>query len=131
MRHLLTFAPFYIGTLINGGTFHSDRIYPLGDLLCKDIVDCFPFEDPIVVMKITGQTIREALENGVSEYPEQSYKFPPVSHIRFTFDASAPAIQRVRKVMMKGEALDLEKKYTITTRALIAAGKGTRGTLSV
>lgn len=82
-------------------------------------------------MKVTGQTIKEALENGVSEYPEQSYKFLQVSHISFTFDASAPAMQRVREVMMKGEALDLEKKYTIATRALIASGKDTRGTLSV
>jgi len=82
-------------------------------------------------MKVTGQAIKEALENGVSEYPEQSYKFPQVSHITFSFDANAPPMQRVREVMMKGEALDLEKEYTIATRAHLAAGKGTNYKLSV
>lgn len=127
---MLTPFVLCVGALINGGTFNGDKIYPPGDLLCKDIVNCFPFEDPIVVMKVTGKAIKEALENGVSEYPEQSYKFPQVSHITFSFDASAPPMQRVREVTLSGETLDLEKKYTIATRALIGAGKGTRDTQS-
>lgn len=114
-----------VGALINGGTFHGNKIYPPGKLLCKDIVDCFPFEDPIVVMKVAGKAIKEALENGVSDYPAKSYKFPQVSHITFSFDAHARAMERVREVRVKDEALDMEKEYTIATRAHIAAGKGT------
>lgn len=51
------------------GTIRGDQIYPPGVLRLKDLMDCFPFEDPVVVVKVTGKAILEALENGVSSYP--------------------------------------------------------------
>ena len=51
------------------GTIRGDQIYPPGVLRLKDLMDCFPFEDPVVVIKVTGNAILEALENGVSSYP--------------------------------------------------------------
>ena len=75
-------------------------------------------------MKVTGKAIHEALENGVSEYPEKSAKFPQVSHITFSFDAQAPPYKRVRDVTVKKEPIDMEREYHIATRAHIASGKG-------
>ena len=111
--------------LINGGTFFGDRVYEPGTLYLKDIVNCFPFEDPIVVMRITGKALKEALENGVSDYPEPSPNFPQVSHITFTFDPSGNPGDRVRKVVACGKPLDMERKYSIATRSHMASGKGT------
>lgn len=54
---------------IANGESRGDQIYPPGVLKLRDIVNCFPFEDPVVVMKVTGQAIWDALENGVSNYP--------------------------------------------------------------
>ena len=51
------------------GTIRGDQIYPPGVLRLKDLMNCFPFEDPVVVIKVTGKAILEALENGVSSYP--------------------------------------------------------------
>ena len=109
--------------LINGGTFAGDQIYPSGRMKLKDIVNCFPFEDPIVVMKVSGQAIRDALENGVSKFPEQDSCFPHVSNIRFSFDPDAAVGNRVREISLGGNDLDLDKEYTMATRSHLAAGK--------
>jgi 5'-nucleotidase len=55
--------------IMASGTIRGDQIYPPGILKLRDLVNCFPFEDPVVVMKVTGQAIWDALENGVSNYP--------------------------------------------------------------
>lgn len=55
--------------IMAAGTIRGDQVYPPGVLKLRDIVNCFPFEDPVVVIKVTGKAILEALENGVSNYP--------------------------------------------------------------
>jgi len=47
----------------------GDQIYPPGVIKLGDIVNCFPFEDPILVIRVTGSSIVKALENGVSKLP--------------------------------------------------------------
>lgn len=55
--------------IMAAGTIRGDQIYPPGAVRVKDIVTCFPFEDPVVLLKAKGQAILDALENGVSLYP--------------------------------------------------------------
>lgn len=56
-------------TLMASGTIRGDQIYAPGPIRVKDVTDCFPFEDPVVVIKIKGEAVWDALENGVSMYP--------------------------------------------------------------
>lgn len=56
-------------TLMAAGTIRGDQIYAPGPLRVKDVTDCFPFEDPVVVIKVRGGAVWEALENGVGMYP--------------------------------------------------------------
>ena len=109
--------------LINGGTFMADKIFPSGRLIMRDIVDCFPFEDPIVVLQVSGQAIKEALENGVSKYPEPDSCFPHVSNICFTFDPDAEVGKRVSDVTIGSKQLDMHKDYSMATRSHLGAGK--------
>lgn len=108
--------------IVTGGTFKADKIFPSGQLLVKDIVDTFPFEDPVVVIKVSGKAIRESLENGVSKYPEPYVGFPQVSNIFFSFDPETEPGNRIQTIKLNGEVLDDEKKYTVATRALLAFG---------
>jgi 2',3'-cyclic-nucleotide 2'-phosphodiesterase (5'-nucleotidase family) len=55
--------------LMAAGTIRGDQIYPPGVIKVKDITTCFPFEDPVVVIRVTGKAIWDALENSVSLYP--------------------------------------------------------------
>ncbi|KAK3338724.1 hypothetical protein B0H65DRAFT_474530 [Neurospora tetraspora] len=109
--------------IMAAGTIRGDQIYPPGPIRVKDVTDCFPFEDPVVVIKVKGQAVWEALENGVSLYPALEGRFPQVSNIKFIFNPSLPSGQRVTNVEVGGEPIDLEKTYTMSTRGYMARGK--------
>ncbi|KAK5996813.1 Mannosylglucosyl-3-phosphoglycerate phosphatase-like protein [Cladobotryum mycophilum] len=109
--------------LVAGGTFRGDQIYPPGVLRIKDITACFPFEDPIVLMKIKGQAIRDALENGVSAYPKLEGRFPQVSGIAYEFDPTREPRDRITSLKIAGEPVDPERKYTMATRGYMGRGK--------
>ena len=54
-----------------------------------------PVPDKVVVIKITGKTFKEALENGVSEYPTFDGRWPCVSGVTFKFDPRMPKKERI------------------------------------
>ncbi|KAJ9137557.1 Trifunctional nucleotide phosphoesterase protein YfkN [Pleurostoma richardsiae] len=109
--------------LMAAGTIRGDQIYPPGPVRVKDITDCFPFEDPVVVLKVTGSDLREALENGVSTYPALEGRFPQVSNIKFSFDPSKPIGSRVLEVEVGGKPLDPDYVYVLATRGYMGRGK--------
>jgi 2',3'-cyclic-nucleotide 2'-phosphodiesterase (5'-nucleotidase family) len=83
-----------------GGTFRSDKIHGPGPITLGDILDIFPYEDPVVVIKVTGQQLWDALENSVSEYPKQEGRFPQLAGLRIEWNPSAEPGSRLRKVHM-------------------------------
>ncbi|KAF2726005.1 Metallo-dependent phosphatase [Polychaeton citri CBS 116435] len=109
--------------IMAGGTIRGDQIYPPGVLKVKDIMNCFPFEDPCVVVRVKGSDIVGALENGVSKYPALEGRFPQVSNISFTFDPSKPEGKRILDTQVGGEPVELERKYTLATRDYMVRGK--------
>ncbi|KAK4569394.1 hypothetical protein LTR86_003157 [Recurvomyces mirabilis] len=89
--------------LVAAGTIRGDQVYPPGVLRIKDILDCFPFEDPCVVISVKGSAIVAALENGVSKYP---------------------ALEGFHNnIKINGEVVQLEKEYTMATREYMVRGK--------
>jgi len=111
--------------IMASGTIRGDQIYPPGVLKLRDIVNCFPFEDPVVVLKVTGKQIFDALENGVSNYPALEGRFPQVSNIFFETDYSKPPQKRIGNVRIGGEPLDEAREYVLATRGYMGRGKGT------
>lgn len=129
--------------LMAAGTIRGDQVYAPGPIRVKDVTDCFPFEDPVIVMKVAGAALWDALENGVSLYPalegmstlrcvcvlgmpeadDATGRFPQVSNIQFTFDASKPPGQRIVEVEVCGTPLDRERVYTMATRGYMGRGK--------
>ena len=109
--------------IMAAGTIRGDQIYPPGLLKVRDIMNCFPFEDPCVVIKVKGKAILEALENSVSLYPALEGRFPQVSNIEFEFDPAKPPESRVKYVNIGNAPLDLEKLYVLVTRGYMARGK--------
>jgi 5'-nucleotidase len=89
------------------------------------LLHSFPFEDPVVVIKCTGQAILSALENSVCLYPALEGRFPQVSNIEFTFDQSKPPNSRivVKSVTVAGAPLDLTRIYKLATRGYMGRGK--------
>lgn len=110
--------------IMAAGTIRGDQIYPPGVLRLRDIVNCFPFEDPVVVLKVTGKQIWDALENGVSNYPALEGRFPQVSNIRFEVDYSQPPNSRILSVQIGEDPLHEKKEYVLATRGYMGRGKG-------
>jgi hypothetical protein len=109
--------------IMAGGTIRGDQVYPPGLLRLKDVLNCFPFEDPVVVIKVTGQDLVEALENGVSQLPALEGRFPQVSNITFEYTASSPPGSRINWVKVGDKSVDYKKQYTLATRGYMARGK--------
>ncbi|GAB1318380.1 hypothetical protein MFIFM68171_08590 [Madurella fahalii] len=109
--------------LMAAGTIRGDQIYPPGPIRIKDVTNCFPFEDPVVVIKASGRAIWDALENGVSLYPALEGRFPQVSNINFKFDPSRPVGSRIVSAEIGRSPLDMERSYVLATRGYMARGK--------
>lgn len=97
--------------LLNGGTLRADAVLPPGRLTRRDMAGLIPRDHPLVLLRIRGGDLLEALENGVSQHPRLEGRFPQVSGIAFAFDPSAPPMRRVQhsSVTVAGRPLDLER----------------------
>lgn len=109
--------------LMAAGTIRGDQIYPPGVLLLKDILNCFPFEDPVVVLRVKGQAILKALENSVCLVPALEGRFPQVSNIQFKFDPALSSGSRILWVKINNKPLELDREYTMATRGYMGRGK--------
>ena len=109
--------------LMAAGTIRGDQIYPPGVLLLKDVMNCFPFEDPVVVIKVKGKAVLEALENSVGTVPALEGRFPQVSNIKFAYNATLAPGSRVLWASIGDKPLDMEKDYTLATRGYMGRGK--------
>ncbi|UNI20523.1 hypothetical protein JDV02_006602 [Purpureocillium takamizusanense] len=109
--------------LMASGTIRGDQIYPPGAVRIKDIVTCFPFEDPVVLLRVKGQAIWDALENSVSTYPALEGRFPQVSRIEFEFDPRKERGKRLNWMKIGGEPCEPQRKYTLATRGYMGRGK--------
>ncbi|KAK5133564.1 hypothetical protein LTR08_007603 [Meristemomyces frigidus] len=109
--------------IIAAGTIRGDVVYPTGMLKVKDIMNCFPFEDPCVVIGVTGEAVVHALENGVSKYPALEGRFPQVSGISFVFDPAKAGGHRCSEVQIGGQPVEMEREYTLVTREYMVRGK--------
>ncbi|KAL4880622.1 hypothetical protein BJY04DRAFT_208026 [Aspergillus karnatakaensis] len=109
--------------MMAGGTIRGDQIYPPGVLRLRDILNCFPFEDPVVLLRLKGKALFDALENGVSQLPALEGRFTQVSNISFSFNPSAPPGSRINWAKVGGEPINFEQSYTLATRGYMARGK--------
>lgn len=108
--------------LQNGGSIRADRVIEPGELTLRDVIETLPFENYVVMLEVTGETLREALELSVSTVEEGHGRFLQVSGLSFSYDPSAPAGERVREVTVGGEELDPEQTYTLATNSFMADG---------
>jgi 5'-nucleotidase len=112
--------------LTNGGSIRADDVIPAGELTKRSVLSILPFGNPVVKIEITGETLRRALDHGVSQSAESGEpgRFPQVSGLRFTFDATRPVGSRVTEVTVGGKPLDDKKKYSLATSSFLAMDGG-------
>jgi len=81
-----------------------------------------PFQNTLSTFQVTGATMIEALENGVSEVEEGAGRFPQVAGLTFAFDVSKPAGERVSDVMVGGAPIEAETVYGVVSNNYVRNG---------
>jgi 5'-nucleotidase / UDP-sugar diphosphatase len=112
--------------IINGGSLRA----PLaaGPISVGDVMEVLPFGNTLSTFAITGTYILQALENGVSLYPEQSGRFPQVSGLRFEWNPGRPAGARITSAQVweveteRFRPLDPAAVYTVATNDFLRRG---------
>ena len=109
--------------LTNGGGIRGDTVHPAGTRITRKLLLTeLPFGNKTVTLGLTGGQVKEALENGVSQVENTKGRFPQVSGLAFSFDASKPPNSRITKITVGGAELDPGKTYTLATNDFLARG---------
>ncbi|KAB8126507.1 bifunctional metallophosphatase/5'-nucleotidase [Gracilibacillus oryzae] len=97
-----------------------------GPITIGEILTVMPFGNTLALMELKGPEIRAALEHSVSETPNESGGFLQVSGMKFTYDSTAAAGNKVQTVEVEqnGNYVELndEETYVIATNAFTAKG---------
>ncbi|MCY4178953.1 MAG: 5'-nucleotidase C-terminal domain-containing protein, partial [Litoreibacter sp.] len=98
-----------------------------GEVTMGEVLTVLPFQNTLSTFQVTGQTIIDALENGVSQIEEVKGRFPAVAGLKFTFDASvAPNEGRIQEVMVMENGaftpIDPAKTYGVVSNNYVRQG---------
>ena len=121
--------------LINGGGVRANLLK--GTITRQKIIDIMPFFNSVFLKEVTGQSILDALEFGVSQLPRSFAGFPQVSGITYDVNTSIASTvvtdqdgifirvgnkRRVSNVKINGESLIPEKKYNLSSSEFVLSG---------
>jgi 2',3'-cyclic-nucleotide 2'-phosphodiesterase (5'-nucleotidase family) len=88
----------------------------------RDIQSELPFGNKTILIEVSGADLRAALENGVSAIEDGGGRFPHVSGLTFSYDASKPAGERVVEVEVAGAPLDDAAMLKLATNDFMGKG---------
>uniref|UniRef100_UPI003567D14D 5'-nucleotidase C-terminal domain-containing protein n=1 Tax=Ilyobacter sp. TaxID=3100343 RepID=UPI003567D14D len=109
------------GVITNGGGIRAS--IQKGTITKGNIISVLPFGNYVVVKEISGQDLKDAIENGVQSYPETRGAFPHVAGFTFKFDPMNEVGNKVYDITFNnGEKLDLTRTYNIATNDFMAVG---------
>jgi 5'-nucleotidase / UDP-sugar diphosphatase len=109
--------------ITNGGGIRGGRIYPPGSTITRrDILTELPFGNRLVTIDINGLELRAAIENGLSQLPNPSGRFPQVSGLTIEADASRAPGNRVVSIKVGDAPLDDGKVYSVATNDFMQRG---------
>jgi 5'-nucleotidase len=123
MRHAVMEKGYTIALMNSGGIRAS---LDSGKVTLGEVMTILPFQNTLATFKVTGKQLLTAIENGVSEVEDVAGRFPQVSGMRFTFDASRPAGDRVTSIETQDEYgwsnLNLYGTYGMVSNNFIRGG---------
>jgi 5'-nucleotidase len=106
--------------IANGGGLRAS--IDAGPVTMGEVLTVLPFQNTLSTFQVTGATLLEALENGVSQVEDGGGRFPQVAGMTFTFDPAKEPGSRVSDVMIGGEPLDPEATYGVVSNNFVRNG---------
>ncbi|PIB24353.1 multifunctional 2',3'-cyclic-nucleotide 2'-phosphodiesterase/5'-nucleotidase/3'-nucleotidase [Amylibacter kogurei] len=98
-----------------------------GEVTMGEVLTVLPFQNTLSTFQVSGQTLIDALENGVSQVEEVKGRFPQIAGMKFTWDAGvAPNEGRVQDVMVMKDgawvAIDPAAMYGVVSNNFVRGG---------
>lgn len=107
----------------NGGGIRGGKTYPAGATITRrDVLTELPFGNRLVTIDISGGALAAAIENGLSQLPKPSGRFPQVSGITIEADPARPPGHRLTAIKVGGAPLDTGRTYSVATNDFLARG---------
>jgi 5'-nucleotidase len=106
--------------MIQGGGIRAS--VPAGRITRRDVLSLLPFNNRVVLIRLTGKMLLEALEHGVSAVEERSGRLLQVSGLQYSYDPSRPVGNRIRSVTIGGDPLRMDASYTVSMPTYLEAG---------
>jgi 5'-nucleotidase/UDP-sugar diphosphatase len=109
----------------NGGGLRAS--IDAGEITMGEALTVLPFSNTLATFELKGSDILASLENGLSQIEDGGGRFPQVAGLRFTFDKTQPAGERIvgEVEVQEGDAwvpLDPEKVYGVVTNNFMRTG---------
>ncbi|MGK7867053.1 bifunctional metallophosphatase/5'-nucleotidase [Falsiroseomonas sp. E2-1-a20] len=119
---LLAAVPGADVALTNAGGIRTGL--PSGTITLGDVLTTLPFGNTVATVRLRGAHLLAALENGVSS--PGSGRFPQVAGLVFTWDAAAPAGQRIAQARIttgrRAGPVQAEADYLLVTNDFLRRG---------
>jgi len=115
---------------------------PEGEVHQRDVFGIYPYENTLRAVKISGQQLREFLEQSARYFrgyapnepiindSVQGYNFDVVSGVVYNIDLSRPAGQRIRGLAYEGKIVQPTDSFTMAVNSYRQAGAGGYAMLS-
>lgn len=108
--------------IVNGGGIRAKL--DAGEVSIRQVTSVLPFDNNMMLVETSGQTIWDALQNGVSAYPTSNGKFPQVAGMTYAFghDEASGENTLTSVTLADGSDLDLAARYKVVINSFLAGG---------
>ncbi|SHL58777.1 bifunctional metallophosphatase/5'-nucleotidase [Roseibium suaedae] len=108
----------------NGGGLRAS--IDAGPVTKGEVLTVLPFQNTLATFRLKGADVVAALENGASQIEEGAGRFSQVAGLKYTFDKSKPAGERISDVMVEENGafapLEADKVYGVVSNNYMRAG---------
>lgn len=95
---------------------------PVGEVTYGTLLSILPFDNLIYTINVSGSQLKEALEWGVSRFPEPNGGFLQVSGITFDVNPNAEPNARVSNIKVGYTPIEMHTSYLLAAPDFITAG---------
>ncbi len=87
--------------ITNGGGLRAS--IDAGEVTMGEVLEVLPFQNTLATFRLKGSDVVESLESGVSQIEDGAGRFPQVSGLKYSFDPTKPAGERISDVQVATE----------------------------
>jgi 5'-nucleotidase / UDP-sugar diphosphatase len=109
--------------IMNGGGIRGGKLYAANASISRrDVLAELPFGNRVVTIDISGRALKAAIENGLSQLPNASGRYPQVSGLVVEADLKRPVGSRITAIRIGNVPLDEARSYRLATNDFLARG---------